>query len=230
MSLIAALLVIVLPVFLVVGTGYALVRVKFFPDSGVDALVRFTTGLAVPCLLFMAMYELDLGTAMRASHLIAFYTASLTCFAVALLASGSPAGAQPAPLGNDRVAAEALFDEGRNLVAAGKIAEACPKFADSQRLDPSPSTLLNLASCWEKLGRTARRSEFHLDDDLSGRQPGPGHVDPHVSFSGGGRRRNHQSDDNDQSLESQHGNHHNPTTGDTRKIDHCFSIAVQICK
>jgi hypothetical protein len=71
-----------------------------------------------------------------------------------LLASGSPAGAQPAS-GNDRVAAEALFDEGRTLVAAGKIAEACPKFADSQRLDPSPSTLLNLASCWEKLGRTA---------------------------------------------------------------------------
>ena len=59
------------------------------------------------------------------------------------------------PSGNDRVAAEALFDEGRNLVAAGKVAEACPKFADSQRLDPSPSTLLNLASCWEKLGHTA---------------------------------------------------------------------------
>jgi serine/threonine-protein kinase len=78
-----------------------------------------------------------------------------TWLAVALLAPGSPAGAQPAPSGNDRVAAEALFDEGRNLVAAGKIAEACPKFADSQRLDPSPSTLLNLASCWEKLGRTA---------------------------------------------------------------------------
>jgi hypothetical protein len=78
-----------------------------------------------------------------------------TWVAVALLASGSPAGAQPTPTGNDRVAAEALFDEGRNLVAAGKFAEACPKFADSQRLDPSPSTLLNLASCWEKLGRTA---------------------------------------------------------------------------
>jgi serine/threonine-protein kinase len=81
-----------------------------------------------------------------------FVLATLT---VAVLASGPPARAQTAPSGNDRVAAEALFDEGRTLVAAGKIAEACPKFADSQRLDPSPSTLLNLASCWEKLGRTA---------------------------------------------------------------------------
>ncbi|MDH3666266.1 MAG: AEC family transporter [Paracoccaceae bacterium] len=87
MSLIAALLVIVLPVFLVVGTGYALVRIKFFPDAGVDALVRFATALAVPCLLFKAMYELDLGTAMRADHLIAFYGASLACFTTAALIS-----------------------------------------------------------------------------------------------------------------------------------------------
>jgi hypothetical protein len=78
-----------------------------------------------------------------------------THLAATVLTLGSLARAQPAGSGNDRVAAEALFDEGRTLVAAGKIAEACPKFADSQRLDPSPSTQLNLASCWEKLGRTA---------------------------------------------------------------------------
>jgi hypothetical protein len=56
---------------------------------------------------------------------------------------------------SSKVAAEALFEDGRKLVREGKIAEACPKFADSQRLDPSSATLLNLASCWEKLGRTA---------------------------------------------------------------------------
>jgi hypothetical protein len=55
----------------------------------------------------------------------------------------------------DVVAAEAMFEEGRKLVLQGKYGEACPKFADSQRLDPSPGTLLNLASCWEKLGRSA---------------------------------------------------------------------------
>jgi serine/threonine-protein kinase len=64
------------------------------------------------------------------------------------------AHAQPADSGG-KVAAEALFEQGRSLMTDGKFADACPKFADSQRLDPSPGTLLNLANCYEKLGRTA---------------------------------------------------------------------------
>jgi hypothetical protein len=65
------------------------------------------------------------------------------------------ARAQAVSPGGDKVAAEALFEDGRHLVGAGKYADACPKFVESERLDPSPSTLLNLANCWEKLGRTA---------------------------------------------------------------------------
>src|SRR5580658_3235689 len=57
--------------------------------------------------------------------------------------------------GSEKVTAEALFEDGRRLVAAGKYAEACPKFQASQKLDPSAGTLLNLASCWEKAGRSA---------------------------------------------------------------------------
>lgn len=56
---------------------------------------------------------------------------------------------------SSKVAAEALFEEGRKLIEQDDPARACPKFADSQRLDPSPSTLLNLGSCYEKLGKTA---------------------------------------------------------------------------
>ena len=56
---------------------------------------------------------------------------------------------------SDQVTAEALFSEGRRLMTAGKLDEACPKFAESQRLDPAPGTLLNLAACYERAGKTA---------------------------------------------------------------------------
>ncbi len=51
--------------------------------------------------------------------------------------------------------AEELFREGNALVAAGRFAEACPKLAESQRLDPAVGTQFNLADCYEHLDKTA---------------------------------------------------------------------------
>ena len=56
---------------------------------------------------------------------------------------------------NQPVAAEALFREARKLVDEGRFAEACEKFAASEKLEAAVGTLLNLGRCYEKLDRTA---------------------------------------------------------------------------
>jgi hypothetical protein len=62
--------------------------------------------------------------------------------------------ARDARAGNE-AAAEALFVEAKKLVAQGKYAEACPKFAESNRLDRGAGTLIHLGDCYEKNKQTA---------------------------------------------------------------------------
>lgn len=51
--------------------------------------------------------------------------------------------------------AEALFKEGKKLLAERQIQAACLKFESSYRIDPAPGTLLNLAMCHEQDGKLA---------------------------------------------------------------------------
>jgi len=72
---------------------------------------------------------------------------------VVALATG-PARAQSQE-GTSSALAEQLFNQGRDLVKANQWAEACPKFEASLRYDPVLGTRLNLATCYEHIGKLA---------------------------------------------------------------------------
>jgi len=79
-----------------------------------------------------------------------------TAFAVVVAASHDARADESATLRVDnRARAQQLFDSALVDAEAGKFASACPKFQASHDADPKPSTLLNLASCYEKNGQTA---------------------------------------------------------------------------
>jgi tetratricopeptide (TPR) repeat protein len=74
----------------------------------------------------------------------------LTTLALGLVLVGS-AGAARA----EKAQAEALFQQGLAASDAGDIATACARFAESEKQDPSAGTLLSLADCHAKQGKTA---------------------------------------------------------------------------
>ncbi|MEP4249172.1 AEC family transporter [Tateyamaria sp.] len=79
-----ALLDVILPVFLVIGFGYVAVWRGFFPVSGVDALMKFSQHFAIPCLLFMAIVNLDLSVSINPRLLFSFYTGATVGFFLGL--------------------------------------------------------------------------------------------------------------------------------------------------
>jgi len=75
---------------------------------------------------------------------------------------GAVATASRASQAQSTSAAQELFDEGRRLLKQGDVAAACAKLAESQRIEPAGGTLLNLAACHAREGRTATAwAEFH---------------------------------------------------------------------
>lgn len=78
------LLDVILPVFLVIGFGYVCVGRKLFPVSGIDGIMIFAQGFAIPVLLFQAIARIDIAASFDPALLFSFYTGALICFLLGL--------------------------------------------------------------------------------------------------------------------------------------------------
>ena len=76
----SALLDVILPVFLVIGFGYAAVRANLLSEPAIDGLMRFAQNFAVPCLLFRSIAHLDLSAAYDVGLMTSFYTGAFAGF------------------------------------------------------------------------------------------------------------------------------------------------------
>ncbi|HMC95609.1 MAG TPA: hypothetical protein VKO16_12645, partial [Polyangia bacterium] len=71
----------------------------------------------------------------------------------ALILLGGIGSATAQTSADDQALATVLFEKGRQLISEGQVSQACPAFEESERLDPSGGTILNLALCHELEGR-----------------------------------------------------------------------------
>lgn len=76
----SALLDVILPVFAVIGFGYAAARWLGFSEAAVDGLMRFAQSFAIPCLLFKSIAHLDLNASAELGLFLSFYIGAFTCF------------------------------------------------------------------------------------------------------------------------------------------------------
>lgn len=75
-----ALINVILPVFAVIGGGFAATRAGLMTETNADAVMKFAQGIAIPCLLFLAIATADLGQTFDLALLISFYSGSLVAF------------------------------------------------------------------------------------------------------------------------------------------------------
>lgn len=75
---------VVLPIFLVLGFGYAVRWRGLIGDEQISGLMKFAQGFALPLLLFRAISTLDLGRDFDPWLIVAFYTGASVCFVLGL--------------------------------------------------------------------------------------------------------------------------------------------------
>lgn len=86
---------IVLPVFLVVGAGYAAAKFDLIAAASIDALMKFAQNYAIPCLLFLSIYRIDLGLVFDGELIASFYIGAGVCFFLGVIGARKIFGRRP---------------------------------------------------------------------------------------------------------------------------------------
>jgi len=68
---------VVSPIFALIAVGYLAVRLKLYPQRGVDGLVAFVNNFATPCLLFESMLTSDFRSVFNLAIIAPFYVGAL---------------------------------------------------------------------------------------------------------------------------------------------------------
>lgn len=83
----STLIDVILPVFVVIGFGYAVTARGWFTASAVDALMGFAQNFAIPLLLFRALVQIDIAASFQPLLLMSYYTGSVLCFIAGILSA-----------------------------------------------------------------------------------------------------------------------------------------------
>ena len=85
----SALINVLLPVFLIIGVGFTYAKLKWLPSSAVDGVMLFTQKFAIPCLLFNAMVNIEIGNYFNFLLIVSYFIPSLIGFFLGILISRS---------------------------------------------------------------------------------------------------------------------------------------------
>ena len=76
---------IIIPVFIIIALGYLSTLFKFLKISEIQILTKFAQNIALPCLLFVNIYQLDLVSVFSLNLLLTFYIAAGISFIIGIL-------------------------------------------------------------------------------------------------------------------------------------------------
>lgn len=79
------LLQVILPVFLVIGAGYLAAKRGVVTEAGIDGVMQYAQGVAIPVLLFIGLARLDLSAVFELRLYVSFYTSCTLAFLAGML-------------------------------------------------------------------------------------------------------------------------------------------------